>query len=48
MFKCDGRYIGTPKDCGSLYRRMNKVFDETIEDIGAERIEKKLFEARRN
>ncbi|VCU41105.1 Bgt-51884 [Blumeria graminis f. sp. tritici] len=33
LFEEEGRYIATPNDLGSLYRRMIEAFDDTIEDI---------------
>ncbi|SZF01040.1 unnamed protein product [Blumeria hordei] len=48
LFKDHGRYIETPDDYGPLYKRMIKAFDETIEDIRAERIKNKIFHQCRN
>ncbi|VCU40254.1 Bgt-20565 [Blumeria graminis f. sp. tritici] len=33
LFNDDGEYIETPQDCGPLYRKIIKAFEETIEDI---------------
>ncbi|VCU40438.1 Bgt-51723 [Blumeria graminis f. sp. tritici] len=33
LFNDDGEYIETPQDCGPLYRKIIKAFNETIEDI---------------